>query len=141
VKTVDAKSLLTRDDSKKPFDAKTPDGHSTPQPVPFYNRWWFWTGVGATVVFAAATGYFGLQTLSLKDKWDDTGEGKYKSDGEDARLFTDIFLGATVITAGLTLWGVLAYDGGSAAQPEAGSAWLLPSCGNNGCGFVFSYSF
>jgi uncharacterized protein YozE (UPF0346 family) len=143
VKTEDAKSLLTQDDTKKPGQVKTPEVPGTPPPVPFYSRWWFWTGVGATVVFAAATGYFGMQTLSLKKDWDDTGDPQKKSDGEDARLFTDIFLGATVITAGLTLWGVLSYDGGTstAVQPEKGSAWLLPSCGNAGCGFVFQYNF
>ncbi len=140
VKTEDAKSLLTQDDTKK----GTPEVPSTPPPpVPFYNRWWFWTGVGATVVFAAATGYFGMQTLSLKKEWDDTGDPKKKSDGEDARLFTDIFLGATVISAGLTLWGIMSYDDGARMprQPEKGSAWLLPSCGAGGCGFVFQYNF
>jgi len=143
VKTEDAKSLLTRDDTKKPGVVKNPEVPGTPLPVPFYSRWWFWTGVGATVVFAAATGYFGMQTLSLKKEWDDTGDPQKKSDGEDARLFTDLFLGATVISAGLTLFGVLMYDSGSGvpAQPEKGSAWLLPSCGNAGCGFVFTYNF
>jgi len=144
VKTEDAKSLLTQDDTKKPGDAKTtPEVPGAEQPVPFYNRWWFWTGVGATVVFAAATTYFGLQTLSLKKDWEDNGDPAKKSDGEDARLFTDIFLGATVISAGLTLWGVLSYDPGTTptAQPEKGTAWLLPSCGGTGCGFVFTYNF
>ncbi|PKN45161.1 MAG: hypothetical protein CVU59_09815, partial [Deltaproteobacteria bacterium HGW-Deltaproteobacteria-17] len=85
VKTEDAKSLLTQDDTKKPGQVKTPEVPGTPPPVPFYSRWWFWTGVGATVVFAAATGYFGMQTLSLKKDWDDTGDPQKKSDGEDAR--------------------------------------------------------
>ena len=144
VKTEDAKSLLTQDDTKKPPVVKDPVGPTTPQPVPFHKRWWFWTGVGATVVFAAATTYFGLQTLSLKKEWEDTGDTKKKSEGEDARLFTDLFLGATVISAGLTLWGVIAVGDGTSdlpRQPESGSALLLPSCGGSGCGFVFQYNF
>lgn len=144
VKTEDAKSLLTQDDTKKPPVTSDPLPPGEPRPVPFYGRWWFWTGVGATAVFAIATGYFGMETLSLKDKWDDTGESKYKSDGEKARLFSDLFLGATVISAGLTIWGALSVGDGTSdlpKQPEKGSAWLLPSCGGAGCGFVFQYNF
>jgi uncharacterized protein YozE (UPF0346 family) len=144
VKTEDAKSLLTQDDTKKPPVTADPVPPQAPKAVPFYGRWWFWTGVGATAVFAIATGYFGMETLSLKDKWNETGESKYKNDGEKARLFTDLFLGATVISAGLTIWGALSVGDGTSdlpKQPEKGSAWLLPSCGEAGCGFVFQYHF
>ncbi len=140
VQTQDAKSLLgDRGDESDPPRGVTP----VPGSKPLVGNWWFWAGVGGTVAFVGASAFFGYRALSLKSDWDkDPSNSQLKKDGENARLFSDVFLGAALVTGGLTLWKILTYDAGSPSPVEStGSAFLFPSCGTEGCGMVLQFRF
>ncbi len=129
-----------------------------PAPVaatPFYTRWWFYTGVGVTVVGLGMMGYFGKVALDKQSELDDKKGSadqptlnKIKSDGEDAALFSDIGLGVAVIAAAATVAAIL-FTGGSssstastpAADGNAKSFSILPSCGGSFCGLSATFRF
>lgn len=143
----DPQSLLVPD-QPKPVPGTTPVPEQpkpvVPQSQPYYTTWWFWTGTGATTVFTLATMAFGIRTLDLQDKWKKSSytDTNVKDDGVLSRTLTDVFLVGALVSAGLTVWGVLTHPSTpSPATTQNQNGWLVPSCGPNGCGLVFSLSF
>jgi hypothetical protein len=85
--------------SAEPVDS----GVDRPTPTSVY------LGLGATGVFAVAAGVTGMLALGKAGDFDDSNDGmdpgkakKLKSDTETMNLVTDVFLGAAVLSAGVT---------------------------------------
>ena len=143
----DPKSFLVPPGQQKPVPSTTPVPEQpkpvVPQSQPFYTTWWFWTGTGATTVFTLATVGFGIRTLNLHDDWKKSSytDTDAKDQGELSRTLTDVFLVGALVSAGLTVWGVLTHNSTPPATTQNQNVWLVPSCGPTGCGLVFSLSF
>ena len=114
----------------------------SPRPA-ITSRWWFWTGIGATVVFTGTALFAGAQTLKYQDRWEADWNPADRDALEDYRLITDLALGGAVISAaavGLALWFYL--PEATPKTPKATSHLLvLPACGPEGCMMTLSWGF
>ena len=139
----DAEARKKADAEKAARDAKSGAGEPTAPPKPkLTSRWWFWTGVGATVVFTGTAVGFGLLTLDARDRWESTWNPEDRSTLEDNRLFTDLALAGAVISAAALTVGILLSGSGAKKNDEKKTGWLLvPACGPEGCMMTFSLGF
>jgi hypothetical protein len=106
------------------------------------SRWWFWTGVGATVVFTGAAVGLGKMTLDARDKWETDWNPDDRSKLEDLRLFTDLALAGAVVSAAALTVGILLSGSGSTSTEKTKAGWLIvPACGPEGCMMTFTLGF
>ena len=101
-------------------------------------------GLGATGLFAVATGVTGALALGKAGEYDDANDGqdeskakKLKSDTESMNLMADIFLGAAVVSAGVT---AILYFTRPASSEQAGVT-VAPAVGASGAGMTLSGTF
>lgn len=113
-------------------------GAARPVPTSVY------IGLGATGLFTVATGVTGMLALGKAGEYDDANDGqdeskakKLKSDTESMNLVTDIFLGAAVVSAGVT---AILYFTRPAASGQA-EVTVAPAVGTNGAGMILSGTF
>ena len=94
-------------------------------------------------VVATNDDLLGLSTLDLQDQWETGWDPADRSKLEDFRLYTDLALGATIVSAaalGVTLF--LTRGDRTKKAPETTTGWrLLPSCGPDGCQLTLSLGF
>ena len=133
-------------DAKAKADAKVKNDSpgTTPAPSPgLTSRWWFWTGVGATVVFTGATVVLGLTTLDLQKNWEAGWDPEDRSKLEDFRTYTDLALGAAIVSAAALGVSIFLTRGDRATpKPADTTGWRLwPSCGPDGCQLTLSLGF
>ncbi|MBU1238838.1 PEGA domain-containing protein [Myxococcota bacterium] len=151
--------VIPEKDPKKDPTLITPkkDPVTAPVATPFYKKWWFYTGVGATVLGLGAMGYFGKTALDKQSEYDDknvTGANQntlktLKSDGEDAALYSDIGLGVAVIAAAATVLAIFltgdssSSDAGTPAAdvPSAKTFTFFPMCTGTFCGVNAMFRF
>jgi PEGA domain len=150
-----------KDPEKKPDGVKIqPD--KVPEatgPTPFYKTWWFYTGVGAAVVFTGITAYEGMVALDKQTLYDDEkgsttpDEGLLKTlkdDGEQAAMISTVFTGLAVGAVIATVVGIVLYNpesDSSSTTPEGETApqktsfSILPTCSGDGCGIWATFRF
>ncbi|MBU1536394.1 hypothetical protein KKF84_13795 [Myxococcota bacterium] len=62
------------------------------------NKWWFWTGVGVTALFAVGTTIYGVKAMSAADRWEKTWEPDERENVKNYRNIADISLGLAIAT-------------------------------------------
>jgi len=107
------------------------------------SKWWFWTGVGATVVFTAATVWAGTQALSYNDAWKKDWNPADRDNAEKFMNITDISLaGAVIAGVAVSVATVLHLKSGSAqVKGETAPVSLMPACDGAGCYLSFTLNF
>ncbi len=135
----------TRPDGVKvdPSTTPSPAGPAGGGSDALTSKWWFWTGVGATVVFTAATVWAGTQALSYNDAWKKDWD---TSDRDAARTWmniTDLSLtGAVLSGVAVTVATVLHLKNRPARiEGKAAPVALLPSCDGTGCYLSLTLGF
>ena len=97
---------------------------------------WGWVALGTGVVAAGAGAYFGVQTLSAKSDFDDS--GKTDADAHDRalthRALANVSFGVAAVAGGVGIYLLLT---GSESKPKAASV----SLGVNPSGFSGKWSF
>jgi tetratricopeptide (TPR) repeat protein len=107
-------------------------------------KWAFFSGVGATAVLGGVTIWSGVDTLSVKDKYDDDPSSKLKHKGEKAQLRTNVLIGATGLFAAATaVVGVFFTDwkGKSRDAEVSPQAKIAPWIDGSSAGLGVSGSF
>ncbi len=81
-----------------------------------------WIGVGATVLFAGAWVYTGLQALSLNADYEETPDQDIRDEGLTYRVLADfVFMPTTILAAGFTVLAFILADGGETERPAEGT--------------------
>ncbi|PKN47479.1 MAG: hypothetical protein CVU59_02745 [Deltaproteobacteria bacterium HGW-Deltaproteobacteria-17] len=145
------KALLEKErQAKEPPEGVKPDpGKTAPGPAPvapgeagLTSKWWFWTGVGTTVVLTAVTVWAGTQALSYNDAWKKDWD---TADRDSARTFmniTDVSLaGAVIAGVAVTVATVMHLKAPVRVEGKTAPVALLPSCDGAGCYLSFSLDF
>lgn len=99
------------------------------------SQWWFWTGAGATVLFAIGTTWAGVQVLSYNADWK---KDWRKSDRDKAHLYQDIadlsLAGAIGVGLAVTVYSYFFLQSGSTrVTGKATPLALFPGCDGTGC--------
>ncbi len=107
------------------------------------SKWWFWTGVGATVVFTAATVWAGTQALSYNDAWKKDWNPADRDNATKYMNITDISLaGAVIAGVAVSVATVLHLKSGPArVKGETAPVSLVPACDGAGCYLTFTLNF
>ncbi|MBU1244019.1 tetratricopeptide repeat protein [Myxococcota bacterium] len=151
-KEAEEKQRLERERLEKdsPDGVKTDAGTAAPGTEPVVagsggltTKWWFWTGVGATVVLTAVTVWAGTQALSYNDAWKKDWD---PADRDSARTFmniTDVSLAGAVIAGVAVSVATVLHLKAPPARVEGKTApvALLPSCDGSGCYLSFTLDF
>jgi len=108
------------------------------------SHWWFWSGLVLTGALTASTVYLGLTALDLHNQLKDEWTSDKHDQTEDYKLYTDLSLGAAVLTGGILLTAILLHEPerpASRRAPDSAQTWILPSCSGNGCMLTMVFSF
>jgi len=116
------------------------------QPSPFYERWWFWTGVVLAVVTAGSGTYLGVKALRLSDEWKkaagDVEEPKQLlREGKSARLGADIMFGTSAAIGLAVIIGAAVVGLDNPERPSRNRTRVLPSCSGQGCSITVTGRF
>ena len=114
-----------------------------PEAVTLTSKWWFWTGVGATVIFTAATVWAGTQALSYNDAWKKDWDPSDRDSAKKFQNITDLSLaGAVVAGVAVSVATFLHLKSGSAeVHGKTAPVALFPSCDGSGCTLSLTLSF
>jgi len=127
----------------EPRRALAPDPVTATSPQaykPFWKRWWFWTGVAASVVAVGLGTVAGLFALKEADQYlDDGNEGSYDGAKKAARAADSLLFGGAVVAITTTIGAIIIHGRYKKKLRErANPVSVTPSCGARGCGlFVF----
>lgn len=107
------------------------------------SKWWFWTGVGATVVFTAATVWAGTQALSYNDAWKKDWNPADRDNATKYMNITDLSLaGAVIAGVAVSVATVLHLKSGPAqVKGETAPVSFVPACDGAGCYLSFTLNF
>jgi len=132
-------------DGVKHDDNKAPDGSGrlAAGSDALTSKWWFWTGVGATVVLTAVTVWAGTQALSYNDAWKKDWDPADKDSAEKFMNITDLSLAGAVVAGIAVSVATYLHLGKEPAQVEGKTApvSLLPSCDGAGCYLSLTLNF
>ncbi len=110
--------------------------------VSLTSRWWFWTGVGATAIFAGTAVWAGLRAKDYNDKWQQLWDDQYHDKAELYQNMTDAALGGAIVSAVATSVASWLFWRGQNQTPVPGkSAFLVPSCDGAACMLHLTFSF
>ena len=121
-----------------------PPAGAAPPPPDLTGQWWFWTGLAATSVFTVSAILTGLRTLDLESQFEDTGDTAVKDRGERYRAWTDVLLGAALVSGLATTVGIVLFQRPAARRtpaPATGGVSVLPTCGPHACGLSLGVTF
>jgi len=131
-------------------DTKTPGtepgtGPQAPDAgVGLTSKWWFWTGVGATVVLTAVTVWAGTQALSYNDAWKKDWDPADRDSAEQFMNITDLSLAGAVVAGvavSVATFLHLKNDRPAQVKGETAPVSLLPSCDGSGCSLSLTLKF
>lgn len=123
---------------EKPSIVEPPVKRAPPSLV---SRWWFWTGAGAVLLFAGATGYMGMRTLDLRDRWESGWDENDRDKLKTSRTLTDVMLAGTLITG--LVWGMAVWRHQVEVKTSVREAsWRVsPACAQAACGLTLTIEF
>jgi len=107
------------------------------------SKWWFWTGVGTTVLLALGSTWAGTQVLSYNDDWK---RDWHTSDRDKARLYQDIadisLVGALSVGLAVSVYSYFHLRSGSlTVAKKASPVALVPACDGSGCMLSLTLEF
>jgi len=108
------------------------------------SKWWFWTGVGATVVLTAVTVWAGTQALSYNDAWKKDWDPADRDSAEQFMNLTDLSLAGAVVAGvavSVATFLHLKNDRPAQVKGETAPVSLLPSCDGSGCSLSLTLKF
>jgi tetratricopeptide (TPR) repeat protein len=105
-------------------------------------QWWFWTGIGATIVFTAGTTYFGLKAISKIDDWQHSWDPKDEDSANLNVLLSDISVAGAILSAGTVITLSIFHLTKSKSSPkETHPVAIIPGCTPTGCTISFALNF
>lgn len=112
---------------------------------PYYQRWWFWTGLSVAVAVIGVATYTGTQALRIQSIWDENqgapaDDPNILSRGKLFRTMTDVLIGVAAVSAGAAIIGAILVARNNRRARER-AATVVPSCGPGGCGIWVSGRF
>jgi tetratricopeptide (TPR) repeat protein len=117
----------------------------TPAPTKrLTERWWFWTGAGAAVVFSGVALYGAVRWRSLADDWDRNHDDDVQDQLRGMQNLTALALTGAVLSLGAVLIAASLADAPApspAPAPIPRGLTLLPSCGPGACGLSVRFTF
>ncbi len=131
-------------------DGKTPGADPVTGPAApgtggsLTSKWWFWTGVGATVALTAVTVWAGTQALSYNDAWKKDWDPADRDNAEKYMNITDLSLaGAVIAGVAVSVATILHLKADRPAEVRSTTApvSLLPSCDGSGCSLSLTLKF
>ena len=113
---------------------------------PFYERWWFWTGMVLAATVGVGATYFGVRALRLSDEWKNArGLVEDPSDhlqrGKEARTAADIMIGTGAAVALATIIGAAIVGMDRPERPRRNRTRILPGCTGQGCSLTVTGRF
>ncbi|MDY0001302.1 MAG: PEGA domain-containing protein [Polyangia bacterium] len=120
--------------------AQVPPDEVPPAPrKPFHKTWWFWTGLGGSVVLGVLGSMTGVAALASHKDFVDNGIPSELERAKRLARVTDslLVLGAAAVLT--TVVVTVIYE--KRRKAERPSATLVPSCGPGGCGLVLTGRF
>jgi len=105
---------------------------------------WFWGGIGVTGVLTVSTVLLGLKALNLNRQLEKEWSVSTRNKAEDFEMYTDISLGAAVLSAALVVAASIGYKyppSNKKKNTNATQSLLLPACDGAGCMLTLTISF
>ncbi|MBU1220740.1 PEGA domain-containing protein [Myxococcota bacterium] len=125
-----------------------PQTKSGPKPNPVkekpsaFKNWKFITGASLTGLFTLGSIYTGMKALDYESKFNDSTDpddrDSFKKKGERMALYTDIMIGAAVVSAALTVLSFIMT--GSGEEKSESRVSILPVCTGSGCSVSASFT-
>jgi tetratricopeptide (TPR) repeat protein len=109
-----------------------------------FRKWWFWTGVGSTVLFTGSAIYFGMSAVSANDEWEQSWNTSDRDSAKSFKLLSDLTAVGAVISAGtLALFSYFHYkkNQDDSSEKDTKSVNFTPVYTPDFYGFAFSLSF
>jgi len=136
----EALQVKTESGKRSPTAAGTSADAPTPK---LTSRWWFWTGIGVTVICAGTAVVAGLAAIQEKKEYEKStlGYADFKSRYDKYLLIGDFAVGGALFSAaalGAAIWFVR--PDGNISDSKTG-LFLVPFCDSEGCVVTMSYSF
>lgn len=100
-----------------------------------FKNWKFITGASLAGVFTIGSIYTGLKALDYESKYNDSTDpderDTFKKKGQRMALYTDIMIGAAIVSGTLAVLSVVL--SGSSSKKENSSISVIPICSGDGC--------